>query len=112
MASVNLQQLPATLQTKVIASSDTNAIELVAAVAAKTVKLWGLVVMGGTSAVVKSNATALTGVIPTSGLVNLPLPKGNRADSAYPYFESAAGEALTITPGASGLNGMAYYSQD
>lgn len=110
--SVPLIQLPRTLEQKVIASSDTNAIELVAAAEAKSVKLWGLVVMGGTSAVVKSNATALSGVIPTSGLVSLPLPSGNRADSAYPYFESAIGETLTITPGASGLNGMAYYTQD
>jgi hypothetical protein len=110
--TVKLQQLPSTLQSKVIASSDTTAISLIAAAAGKTVKLWGMVVMGGTSAVVKSNTTALSGVIPTTGLMNLPLPNGNRADAAYPYFESAVGEALTITPGASGLNGMAYYTQD
>jgi hypothetical protein len=110
--SVSLIQLPRTLEQKVIASSDTAAISLIAAAAGKTVKLWGLVVMGGTSAVLKSDTTALSGVIPTTGLVNLPLPSGNPADAAYPYFESAVGEALTITPGASGLNGVAYYTQD
>lgn len=111
MATVKLSQLPETLQVKVIASSDTNAISLVAAAAGKIVRLWGGSLVGGTSILFASDATALSGIMATTGL-QLALPRGNPADAAYPYFESAVGETIKVTPGASGLNGTLYYTQD
>lgn len=110
--SVTLRQLPRTITTTKISSTDTNPITLGTATAGQTVKLWGLLLVGGTSIEVKSSNTSLSGVLTTTGLA-LPLPRGNAAeDSAYPHFESASGEALSITPGASGLNGVAYWTQD
>lgn len=111
MATVNLVRIPPVLNTTVIASTDTNPIQVVAASSGKIVKLWGLVVAGGTSVLISSNSTALTGVITTTGLM-MPPPRGNPGDAAYPWLESAVGETIKITPGASGLNGIAYYTQE
>lgn len=111
MSSVKLAQLPSELQIKVINSSDTNAIDVATAATGKIVRVWGFSLVGGTSVLFGSNATALSGVITTSGWL-MSCPRGNPADAAYPIYESAVGETIKVTPGASGLNGTLYYTQD
>lgn len=111
MASVKLAQLPSELQIKVINSSDTNAIDVATALTGKIVRVWGGSLVGGTSVLFGSNSTALSGVMTTTGL-QLALPRGNPGDAAYPFYESAVGETIKVTPGASGLNGTLYYTQD
>lgn len=103
--------LPPTLETLLISSSDTNAIPLVSAVAGKTVRLWGLLVTGGTTVTFKSNSTSLSGALAVTGLFMPPPGAVNPLfDAGYPYVQSAVGETINIVPGASGLAGIAYYT--
>lgn len=111
MAAVQLSQIPSTLLRKKIASSDTNQIDVVAESPGQVVRVWGLLLAGGTSIRVFDDATDESGVLTVSGL-SLPMPRGNRADCAFPYWQSTVGKTIKITPGASGLNGWVFYTQD
>lgn len=109
--AVSQISMPPTLQTLLISSSDTNPIPLVTAVSGQVVRLWGLLVTGGTTVTLKSNTTALTGALAVTGLFMPPPQVTNPMfDAGYPYVQSASGETINIVPGASGLAGIAYYT--
>lgn len=104
---------PSQLQATVVASSGTGAITLVAASAGLQVRIWGWILGGGTSVTVADSVAGnLSGAIPTTTLIN-ETPEQPYADGSllFPIFESAVGNTLTLTPGASGLNGIVWWTQ-
>lgn len=112
-AVVDLVPIPRQMIVVPIASSDTNPIPLITAVAGKKVRFWGFTFTGGTSFVFKDDTTAISGTITTTGQQVWPLPAGDPLrDQAFPYVQSSAGKTLNIVPTASGLNGLAFITQD
>lgn len=114
MATVNAVPIPKTYQTVLINSSDTNAVPIASAVAGQVVRLWGLVITGGTTVTFKQDSTSLTGALAVTGLA-MPFVSAPRtiADCEIPpYFQSVAGGTINIVPSASGMVGVAWYTQD
>lgn len=109
MATVASVQVPSIIQVLAVNSSDTNPIEVTPAVSGKVVRIWGFHLTGGTSMTFKSNTTAISGVLTTTGLALPIYRKGN--SYVFPHYESTSGETINIVPGASGLAGTVYWSQ-
>ena len=104
---------PSQLQATAVASAGTTPITLVAGSGTLVVRLWGWILGGGTSVTVADSVAGnLTGAIPTTTLIN-ETPEQPFADGTllFPIFESGPGATLTLTPGASGLNGIVWWSQ-
>ena len=120
--AINSVPIPSVYQTLLINSSDTTPIPLCAGVDGQTVRLWGLLVTGGTTVTFKQDSTAVSGALAVTGLW-MPLPSAGRQTKASasglvtdvqipPYIQSVSGGTINIVPGASGLAGIAYYTQD
>jgi len=113
MASI--QNLPtAVLAVAVTGSSGT--LTPVAAVAAKKVRVWGLMITCATTTTItiKSDSTGLTGAMTLTAGIPLYLPLAAispKSSSVYPWFESAAGEAIVIASAAVQVSGVMYYTQ-
>lgn len=112
MATVTQTAMPATLQIASISASDATAQPVVSSVAGKIVRVWGFHFKANESLQFKSNTTAISPAISTTGLaVAIPQPHAPNGRS-YPHYESASGETINIVFGATGGSGTVYYSQD
>jgi len=104
---------PATLLTSKVDDA-TGSVAGVAAVANKKILVWGLLltVPAGHTLTFKSNTTALTGPLATTGLLLEP-PLLASAAGGYPRFETTAGEAFNIVADAAvQVSGVIYYSTE
>lgn len=107
---VVMSRTPVTYNVSPIAIN--TATNIVAASGSTVVYVWGYQFTGGTSVKFTDTGSAgdLTGAMatPVSQPVVQPYVSGG---NAMPYFQSSPGYTLTITPGASGLAGVVYWSQ-
>jgi hypothetical protein len=107
-----IQPIPAMLQTAVI-NDATGSLAAVAAQSGKVIRVWGLVLTlaSATTLTVKSGTTALSGPMSVSGMTLDP-PRGRPSDDcAFPWWETAAGEALNLVlGGAVQMSGTLLYT--
>lgn len=110
---VDLVLCPTELNLLAINSSGTTPITVTAAVTGQIVRIWSYELAGGTSITISDSVNgAISGTLVTTGVAT-PLPQPfTDATEIFPRYQSAVGNTLTITPGASGLSGTVYWSQN
>lgn len=105
--------MPVTVSTAVI-NDASGSFAAVGVVANKKIIVWGILLTAptGHNLTFKSNTTALTGPMATTGLLQ-DLPVIASPAGGYPRFETAVGEAFNIVAdSAIQVSGIVYYTTE
>lgn len=111
--NITNRTMPVTILTAVLNDASGN-FSAVAGVTGKKILIWGILFTAPTGHTItfKSAATALTGPMATTGLLQ-DLPANASPAGAYPRFETAVGEAFNIVgDSAMQVSGIVYYSTE